>query len=167
MGPRLEARAGAQILGRTERNTETLTTRFCALPKSGDHLTIGGLKGSSSAVTALLDSAKVPDPLSSDPSVTAVLGAVGTSFESLIMGTSYIVSAKVLFKKLPERSRELLEAESGLSHLHAGPVMVGVAYLKSSPMAAHVLAAALYPTTADASEALKTIARYTATGTSF
>jgi hypothetical protein len=117
-------------------------------------------------VRAVVDNAPVAHPLSRDPSVVAVLGALGPTFESIAIGTSFIAKLNAVLHHPSAEERADFEHITGLSQFQVGPVMVGVAYTKGAPRTKSVVAAALYPTPADAQEAVTTVAHYTATGES-
>jgi hypothetical protein len=139
--------------------------RYIAIPRSGGRLVTGGLHAPSSAVTDLTGSAKVHNPLSSDPAVRAIVSALGPAFQSLTMGTEFIEKVALFLKSSPAL-RKKVELASGLARLRTGPTMVGVACTKGAPTGESIVAAAFYPTPADARTAATTVARYTATGTS-
>jgi hypothetical protein len=143
-----------------------LATRFVAAPKAGGRLVTGGRRASLSAVKAVVDNAPMAHPLSRDPSVLAVLGAFGPTFESLAIGTSFIAKLNVVLHNPSVEERADFEHTTGLSQFQVGPVMVGLAYIKGAPQAKSVVAAALYPTPAAAQTAATTVARYTVTGES-
>jgi hypothetical protein len=147
-------------------NSVLLATRFISIPKDGGRLDTGARPVSSSAVRALVDNAPVAHPLSRDPSVLAVLGAFGPTFESLTIGTSFIAKLNDVLHNSNAEERAEFEQTAGLSQFQVGPVMVGLAYTKGAPHAQSVVADALYPSPTDAQEAVGTVAHYAATGES-
>ena len=142
-----------------------LGTRYLLVPSSGGRIITGSIQVPLSTVTSLATGARVAHSLAADPAVSAVIGALGPKFQSLLIGT-YSPTAAEIFAHATPAMLARLNAMTGLGRLRSGPVMTGFAYTGGPLSAQTVVAAALYPSPADARSAAGITARYATVGTS-
>ena len=142
-----------------------LGTRYLLVPSSGGRIITGSGKTPQSALTALANGTPVPDSLAADPDVAAMIGALGPAFQSLTIGT-FSPTPSEMFTHLTPLMLARVKRVTGLGRLRSGPVMTGLAYSGGPVGAQSVVAAALYPSPADAQSAADTMVPYTAAGTS-
>jgi hypothetical protein len=124
--------------------TALLSLRYIAVPAGGGRVLDAGSQASRANMLQLASGRPAADPVSTDPRVAPLLRAFGSHVQSLTLGTGYIGPG-------PKRPP-------------AGPLMVGLAYTGGTPEHQSVMAAALYPSAADALAAVATVGHYTATG---
>jgi hypothetical protein len=145
-----------------------INLRFLVAPAGGGRAASGNKGAAESSVTRLANAQDVPDPVSADPLVAPLLRAFGTHVESIVIGTGLVSQgwATGLGASANPTTLERLKSEIGISRLPAAPLIVGLAYTGGPTAHQTVIAAALYPSPADAEAAVRTVGRYAATGMS-
>jgi hypothetical protein len=146
-------------------NLLLLGTRYLLVPSSGGRIITGSISMPQSTLTALATGARVAHSLAADPAVSAVIGALGPKFQTLTMGT-YSPTPTEIFAHATPAMLERMNRMTGLGQLRHGPLMTGFAYTGGPLTAQTVVAAALYPSAADARSAADITARYATDGTS-
>jgi hypothetical protein len=118
--------------------------RYIAVPAGGGRVLDAGNQASRASMLQLANGRLAAHPVRTDPLVAPLLRAFGSHVQSLTLGTGYI--------------------GPGAKRPPAGPLMVGLAYIGGTPEHQSVMAAALYPSAADARAAVAIVGHYTATG---
>jgi hypothetical protein len=139
------------------------SVRYLAVNRQTGRVVEGGKLAAEPGVTALANATHVADPVSADPTVAPLLRAFGTHVQSMVLGTGFINGGPFSAGETPAEMQRLLN-QTGISRLPAGPLMVGLAYTGGPPTHQSVLAAALYPSAADAQAAVATVGKYTKSG---